>query len=206
MSIFIIKIIACITMIFDHIKYAIPETKCFVTMYLGRMAYPAFAFLLVEGYCHTSNLKKYYKRLFIFALVSQIPFMLFRTLVGEWKMLNIMFTLLFGLATLTVFDMFGKRYYISIPIICTITFLGKLVNVDYSWFGILTVFIFYLFRNKKFLRIFGFAILALIFYWKRLIINYTTQNLLSYVFTISPTILLLVYNGKLDMQFLSYNL
>ena len=65
MTSFIIKIIACITMVLDHIKYAIPETECFLTTYFGRFAFPLFAFLLVEGYSHTSDLKKYYKRLFI---------------------------------------------------------------------------------------------------------------------------------------------
>ena len=97
MSIFSLKIIACISMVFDHIKYAIPETTCFLTQYFGRMSFPLFAFLVGEGYSHTSNLPKYYKRLILFALISQIPFMLFRTLVGQWQMLNILFTLLLGL-------------------------------------------------------------------------------------------------------------
>jgi len=110
MSIFIIKVIACITMVLDHIKYAVPETRCFATIYLGRIAFPLFAFLAVEGYKHTSNLRKYYKRLIIFALISQIPFMLFRTLVGEWRMLNIIFTLILGLFAITVFDKLDKKY------------------------------------------------------------------------------------------------
>lgn len=82
------------TMVLDHIKYAIPETAGFITQYFGRISFPLFAFLVGEGYSHTSNLKKYYKRLIVFALISQVPFMLFRTLVGEWRMLNILFTLL----------------------------------------------------------------------------------------------------------------
>ena len=105
MTICIIKIIACITMILDHIRYVVPVTNIFVTRFLGRISFPLFAFLLTEGYVHTKNLKNYYKRLFIFAIISQIPFMLFRKLVvGEWKMLNIMFTLLLGLIAITIFD------------------------------------------------------------------------------------------------------
>ena len=49
MSIFIIKIIACLTMVLDHIKYAIPETKGWLTIYLGRIAFPLYAFLATEG-------------------------------------------------------------------------------------------------------------------------------------------------------------
>ena len=78
-------------MCIDHIKYAIPVLKTPVTTFLGRISFPLFAFFISEGYIHTSNLKKYYARLIVFGLISQIPFMLFRTLIGEWMMLNIMF-------------------------------------------------------------------------------------------------------------------
>ena len=78
MSSFVIKIIACITMLLDHIKYSSPVFENFATEYLGRLSFPLFAFLIAEGYTHTKNLKKYYKRLFVFGLLSQIPFMLFR--------------------------------------------------------------------------------------------------------------------------------
>ncbi len=98
MSIFLIKIIAVITMFCDHIKYAIPQTNNIVLIILGRIAFPLFCFALVEGYVHTSNKEKYIKRLLIFAIISQIPFMLFRSMIrpNEWKMLNVMVTMLFG--------------------------------------------------------------------------------------------------------------
>ena len=89
MTIFIIKIIACITMVLDHIKYVYEPSTNFATLYLGRISFPLFAFLLTEGYVHTSNIKKYAKRLLIFGIISQIPFMLFRMHVGNWIMLNI---------------------------------------------------------------------------------------------------------------------
>ena len=132
MTICIIKIIACITMILDHIRYVVPVTNIFVTRFLGRISFPLFAFLLTEGYVHTKNLKNYYKRLFIFAIISQIPFMLFRKLVvGEWKMLNIMFTLLLGLIAITIFDK-EKRKYISIPCVILIIYLGKILKEKFT--------------------------------------------------------------------------
>lgn len=200
MSIFIIKIIACLTMVLDHIKYAIPETKGWLTIYLGRIAFPLYAFLATEGYIHTSNLKKYLKRLFIFALISQIPFMLFRTLVGEWRMLNIMFTLLLGILAVMVFDKLDKKYYSSIPIVLLIIFMGKYLRVDYSWYGVASVFLFYLCRNKKILRILGFLFLNLMFYCQRLLLNYSIENLILYICVNIPTILLLFYNGKLGRK------
>lgn len=197
MSIFTLKIIACITMILDHIKYAIPETTCFLTQYFGRMSFPLFAFLVGEGYSHTSNLPKYYKRLILFALISQIPFMLFRTLVGQWQMLNILFTLLLGLIAITAFDKCGKRCVISIPIVALCVFLGDLLNVDYGWYGVLTVFVLFVTRKQKWGRIVAFAGLNLIYYYPRLFLAYSLPNLISYLCTSFPAILLLFYNGKL---------
>ena len=200
MSIFAIKIIACITMCLDHVKYAIPDTRGFFTLYWGRIAFPLYAFLAVEGYVHTSNIEKYLKRLLIFALISQIPFMLFRTLVGEWMMLNIMFTLSFGLLNIYVFDKLENKYYLSMPIIGILIFMGYYLNVDYSWYGVTTVLLFYFFREHKVARIFAFLLLSLIFYYDRLFVNYSTSHLLSYLFTNISTIIMLFYNGKLGIK------
>ena len=150
MSIFTIKLIAVITMLLDHIRYAIPETNCILFELLGRMSYPLFAFVLTEGYIHTSSKKEYAKRLIKYGLISQIPFMLFRSMLGknEWKMLNIMFTLLLGFFGILSLDKI-KNKWISIPISIAIPVLACFLNVDYSWYGILFIYIFYLFKNKK---------------------------------------------------------
>lgn len=200
MSIFVIKIIACLSMCLDHVKYAIPETQGWVTIYFGRMAFPLYAFLTVEGYVHTSNIEKYIKRLIIFGIISQIPFMLFRTLVGEWLMLNIMFTLLFGLIAIFIYDKFNKKYYLSIPIVFFVIIMGKILNVDYSWFGVATVFLFYLCRDHKIIRILAFLLLTCIFYYKRLFVNFSTNNLILYFCMNIPTIIMLFYNGKLGRK------
>lgn len=200
MSIFVIKMIACVTMVLDHVKYAIPETSCFVTRYFGRIAFPLFAFLAAEGYFHTSNLKKYYKRLLIFAIISQIPFMLFRSLVGNWQMLNILFTLLLGLFAITLFDKLGKKYYLSLPLVLVIFYLGKILCVDYGWYGVAAVFVLYLCRNRKMWRIVAFASLNFLYYYPRLITNYATSSLISYLFATLPVVLLLAYNGKLGRR------
>lgn len=195
MTSFVIKIIACITMVLDHIKYAIPQTDCFITEYLGRLSYPLFAFLVVEGYVHTSNLKKYYKRLLVFAVISQIPFMLFRTLVGEWKMLNIMFTLLLGLLSITAYDKI-KKEYISFPVCILLILLGEFLNVDYGWFGVTMILILYIFREKNILKLISYTILIILyFYFSGIkVINYAV--IMLFISMLSPIILILLYNGK----------
>lgn len=106
---FILKLIAVITMVLDHIKYAVPATDCFLTKYFGRISFPIFAFLVTEGWIHTRSRKKYFIRMIIFALISQIPFMLFRTLVADKFLLNIMFTFILGILAIMSID-FAKEH------------------------------------------------------------------------------------------------
>lgn len=196
MTIFIIKIIACVTMVLDHIKYAIPETEGILTNYFGRLAFPLYAFLLTEGYVHTKDLKKYYYRMIIFAIISQIPFMLFRTLVGEWKMLNIMFTLLLGLIAITVYDK-EKRKYISIPIIILLIWMGKILKVDYGWYGVTTVILLYLLKNNKSFIPFSYLLLLIFYYYSRIkSFNFGTEIILYILFSWSSTFIMMIYNGK----------
>ena len=197
MTICIIKIIACITMILDHIRYAVPVTNIFVTRFLGRISFPLFAFLLTEGYVHTKNLKNYYKRLFIFAIISQIPFMLFRKLVvGEWKMLNIMFTLLLGLIAITIFDK-EKRKYISIPCVILTIFLGKILKVDYGWYGVATIILFYLLKEHKYLIPLSYLLLLIIYYYDIIgSLNFNTNTILNIIASWISTFIIILYNGK----------
>lgn len=154
---FILKIIALITMLLDHIKYAIPATNGLLTQYFGRISFPLFAFLITEGYIHTRSREKYIKRLLIFAIISQVPFMLFRTLVADKLMLNIIFTFLLGILGIEIFDYFKKNTEINkmlgnvIVIISflVIAMLGSYISVDYGWFGIVTVWIFYILKPSK---------------------------------------------------------
>lgn len=96
MSAFVLKIIAIITMFIDHLGYAIYGRLSFFN-YIGRIAFPIFAFQISEGYIYTKNLKKYLLRLFVFAIISQIPFLLFYSIFSKNFALNIFFTLLLGM-------------------------------------------------------------------------------------------------------------
>lgn len=193
MTIFIVKIIACITMVLDHIKYVYEPSQNFITEYFGRISFPLFAFLLTEGYVHTSNLKKYAGRLILFGLISQIPFMIFRTYVGEWKMLNIMATLLLGLGTITAYDKI-KDKDIAILIVLFLVILGKFLKVDYGAYGVLLIFVIYLFKDKKLLLVISYIGIILLHYFLRDALN--MSNIYSIIFTIIPVFIMLLYNGK----------
>ena len=110
MSAFVLKIIAMVTMTCDHLSYLIFGKFSFLNL-IGRIAFPIFAYQITEGYTHTSNLKRYFLRLFVFALISQAPFMLFTSLVTNDFRLNIFFTLLLGLVAITIFDRLSSYKY-----------------------------------------------------------------------------------------------
>ena len=114
----VLKWIAVVTMIIDHIgasffKFyfkAHGEYEPFATAYevlrdIGRIAFPIYIFLLIEGYIHTKNVKKYLLRLGLFALISEIPFDLaFYDSFFYWKKQNVFFTLFIGLVTIHALD------------------------------------------------------------------------------------------------------
>lgn len=201
---FVLKIIAVITMILDHIKYAIPATDCFITKYGGRLSFPIFAFLITEGLIHTKSRKKYFIRMLVFACISQIPFMLFRTLILDKFILNIMFTFLFAIVGIAILEFFQDReelssfykFFIVVAALFTILLVGYKIPVDYGWFGILTVWLFYFLRDKKFLRTFSYIILVIIYYISRYIPNIELINIWSVVFTSLSGIIILFYNGR----------
>lgn len=107
MTAFVLKIVAMFSMTCDHLSYLIFGKFSFLN-YIGRIAFPIFAFQITEGYVHTSNLKKYFLRLFVFALISQLPFMLFISTYSNAFHLNVFFTLLLGLLAITIYDKLDK--------------------------------------------------------------------------------------------------
>lgn len=151
----ILKILAVIFMVFDHLWATIISGNDWMT-YLGRLTFPIFAFQIAEGFIHTSNIKKYTLRLLVFALISEIPFNLFYG--GSWFYpyhQNVIFTLLLGLLAIIQIDKIRKdktkkTVIKSILLLIPIS-LGSFIGFpDYGFWGYLTVIMFYLFRDFPF--------------------------------------------------------
>lgn len=122
---------------------------------LGRIAYPIFAFMLAEGFRHTSNPKKYLMRLLLWGLVSEIPFNLMTN--GVWFYpfhQNVMWTFAIALILMMAMDKIRSKgkLWLSILGCAALTFAGFLLGfatfVDYFGFGVLAVFVFYFFDKK----------------------------------------------------------
>lgn len=142
MTSLILKILALTTMIIDHYG-AILQSNILIYRIIGRLAFPIYCFLLVEGYFNTSNVKNYAKRLFIFALISEIPFDLaFYGQIG-FEHQNIFFTLFIGLAAIYFVDNKEKYNLNSTLVIIGGAVLATLFRTDYQFIGIIYIFAFY---------------------------------------------------------------
>ena len=151
MSSFIIKIIAIISMLFDHTNDVFIGHLSVLNL-IGRIAFPLFSFQLVVGYTYTHNIKKYISRMFIFALISQIPYSIFIHIYeGTYFELNIFFTLATSLICMYVLSSKNINVYLKLLYISICLIIAYYLKFDYSIFGILYplfVFIFYPFQEK----------------------------------------------------------
>ncbi len=129
---------------------------------IGRIAFPIFCFLLIEGFRHTSDAKKYAIRLFVFALISEIPFDLaFSSKVLEFDHQNVFFTLAIGLVTIMGYKKVEEREFqnrftqILIQILVGLVgaFAAQLLRTDYGMLGVLVVVMFYVMRDNRFYQI-----------------------------------------------------
>lgn len=171
-----LKIIAIATMLIDHIGAVIVERMIlrgvpFVGMsikelYLldqvlrsiGRIGFPLFCFLLVEGFVHTKNRVKYGLRLGLFALLSEIPFNLaFSGKVFLLKYQNVFFTLLIGFLVMAAFRQIEEKYrekrLLSVILMVVSLAAGMamavLLKTDYDYLGVLSIVVLYVFRAYR---------------------------------------------------------
>lgn len=160
-----LHILAMMLMLCDHLWATVVPGNDWLTC-IGRLAFPIFAFLIVEGYFHTGNLKQYALRLFTFALISEIPFNL---MAGSRFIYpihqNVLWTFLLGLALIHWNEKaknksLGRRILRGAGSVLAGMLLGTLTMVDYLGAGVVTVLVFYFFRGKQWWCLLG-QILAL---------------------------------------------
>lgn len=92
MSVFVLKLLALCAMIVDHTAFFLRSN--FLIEYdpynlmraIGRIAFPIYCFLLVNGFDKTSNRRRYLSRLLLFATLSQIPYTLLFAYGSEFSL------------------------------------------------------------------------------------------------------------------------
>lgn len=195
MSVFVLKLIGIISMLFDHTGYIIYKNFSFMN-YIGRFAFPIFAFLITEGFIHTRDVKKYFLRLFLFALISQAPYMLFISTFTSIFELNILFTFCLGLLMLILLEKINNRFLKALIVIFT-CIIAQTFKFDYGWFGIATIFIFYKFKDNKILMNTLFVLSALILNLIRFInTSYSYNFIFFFLFYLIALLFINLYNGK----------
>ena len=142
-----LKVIALVSMTLDHIAcYLMDNGLAYDAMRtIGRMAFPIFAFLLVEGYAHTRSVRKYAVNLFVFALVSDIPWWL----LNHDNTHNVFFTLLLGLVVMEGMNKIDNKPLLLCVLMAAVCGMATWVHVDYEYSGILQICAFYIFRTNN---------------------------------------------------------
>lgn len=191
-----LKMIAVCTMLIDHIAATIVEgylesgilmwgTQDFTNWYniyyimriIGRMAFPIYCFLLVEGAMHTRSIAKYVGNMTIFAIISEVPFdMAFMHSYWDISYNSVFLTLLLGLLMLTAIQWIDDKVIIDetsivkrlvkcfavIFIIILTMVVAEALHTDYSAAGIACIAVMYMLRNHRLLGFgMGVALLAL---------------------------------------------
>lgn len=164
-----LKIIAVVTMLIDHIAaavlvrhfYATDDWGLYTLYYamrqIGRIAFPIYCFMLVEGLERTHSRGKYLARMLGFALISEIPFDLaFSSQVFELGYQNVFFTLSIALAAMMAMELIQEK--IKHPLWQSGVFLlvgaGSMVlaavlQTDYDWRGVACILLMYFWRRNR---------------------------------------------------------
>ena len=177
-----LKVVAIITMLIDHTGATIVERylcepdlseRTYQILYyldmlmrgIGRLAFPIFCFLIVEGFVHTHNLKKYISRMVLFAILSEVPFDLaFGKSFFDYHHNSVFLTLLLGLLTMVgmhfLQELSQKMVLIWQKILCDLGMTGIMIlgmfaaewmHTDYGAAGVLAIGMIYIFRSRPIL-------------------------------------------------------
>ena len=165
-----LKLFACITMLIDHTGAAVVATIISVSrlrvtdpasyaqlqqLYqwmrgIGRLAFPVFCFLLVEGYFHTRNVRKYCRRLFLFALISELPFdYALKASAPFWHKQNVYWTLLISLICIALLDRLRGIPWVQFIAVAASMSLANAMMTDYNFKGVFLIVMLYLFHDYR---------------------------------------------------------
>ena len=169
-----LKLIACISMLLDHIGATVVLQQCYTLIYsgadarwmielydalriVGRLAFPIYCFLLAEGAHYTRSPGKYALRLGLAAVISEIPFDLAFYGGLTWEHQNVMVTLLIGLLALWAMQKI-PHFLLKLPVLFLFAVLAELAQSDYGGDGVLVMGLFALTREvprKRLLQFLG---------------------------------------------------
>ena len=160
-----LKILAVLTMLADHIGATFPRSTAAIVLqlgkrrlmlytvlrFIGRLSFPIFAFLLVEGFLHTHDRERYGIRLAIFALLSELPWNLLHAATWRYGTQNVFFTLLLGYCGLCLAEKIQKengKNPRTIFLLITVFAVSSVLKADYGSSGFGFILMLYLLREQ----------------------------------------------------------
>ncbi len=214
MSIFILKLLACFFMLIDHMTAVLlPNgqitydligglhgdvadlTNVIYTIGrgIGRLAFPIFCYMLVEGLRHTRNVTKYLLRMAAFAVISEFPFdfAFYGTINMNYQ--NVFFELMLGLAVIALIHQVEVKFpgdmvkfnTFSLLIALAGGILAEFLRADYGFFGIMLITAIYVLKDKKLWMCVMFVVLSM----------FVSQNAFEAIGVLG-FVLILFYKGK----------
>ena len=166
-----LKMIAIITMFIDHTaailltqyppamqpmnavngsSVFLPDASLYrICRDIGRVALPIFCFLLVEGFLHTRDRRKYGRNLFLFACISEIPWNFMHTNTWTYEKQNVFFTLFLGYLAFCAIEYFREKTCWQLLSVLGLLWVSTVLNADYGWKGYVFLLIMYWLRNEK---------------------------------------------------------
>lgn len=159
-----LKIVAVIAMIIDHIVFWwIPSysTSYLILRGVGRIVAPIMCYFIAEGYFYTSNKMKYLGRIFLFAIISHFPYVIYFDM-DLWSGTGVIWTLFLGLLSLMILKSDKVLFLEKIILIIICLFLAR--NADWNYVGVLWILGFGFFRDRFLLQILSFIMIGTLFY------------------------------------------
>lgn len=154
MDSFQLKVLAMVAMLIDHVGAALLPDYV-VLRCIGRISFPIFCFLLVEGFFYTRDVYKYMLRFAVFVLISEIPYdLVFYHTVFSLERQNVFLTLFIGLGLLCALQK-KNGWFMKMLEVLLAMLAADMLHADYGSRGILLICCFYMFREHKALKLAG---------------------------------------------------
>ena len=195
-----LKYLAIVAMLMDHIasyfSFLFVREAYIAFRFIGRIVAPIMCFFLAEGFVHTSSKKKYFLRLLVFAIISQVAFdFAHKHSILEFD-LSMIYTLLCSFCMLWSIEYFE---HFVLKVLSVFLFIGLAYYGDWNIYAPLWVLGFYLLRKNIHLQALSFILVASGYVIKYTLKYVGTRNeaaiiSLLGVFVFIP--LLYLYNGK----------
>lgn len=185
-----LKYIAIITMLIDHVAIILNGHVGFITnnydlmRNIGRIAFPIFVFMLIEGFNKTKDIKRYATNLSLFGIISEIPYNLMKSdKFIDLEHQNIFFTLLMGLTMLILIERFKDKkvgIIYTIGLVIGFAILADILRVSYGANGILAIYFFYVAYDKS--NIEKFLYYTLGFYFEIFSVVHIANFMLAFMY------------------------